>query len=112
MNYFRIMVCAFAGLTATTVFLTGAAQSVAAQRQEAAASIAMTSGEVRKVDKDAQKLTIKHGPIENLGMPAMTMVFRVKNPVMLNQVKAADKIRFTAESVGGALTVTRIETTK
>ena len=62
------------------------------------ASSAMADGEIRKVDKDAKKLTIKHGPLQSLDMPAMTMVFQVKDPAMLEQVK-----------VGGAFTVTKIE---
>ena len=72
----------------------------------------LTDGEVRKVDKEAKKLTIKHGPIANLDMPAMTMVFQVKDPAMLDQVAAGDKIKFGAEKIGGAFTVTRIEPTK
>jgi Cu/Ag efflux protein CusF len=70
---------------------------------------APSEGEVRKVDKDAKKITIKHGPLQNLDMPAMTMVFQVKDPAMLEQVKAGDKVKFQAEKVGGALTVTAIE---
>lgn len=70
---------------------------------------APVEGEVRKVDKDAKKLTIKHGPIQNLDMPAMTMVYRVKDPAMLDQVKAGDKVRFQAEKIGEALTVTKID---
>jgi len=76
------------------------------------AAAAMADGEVKKVDKDAGKITIKHGPIENLGMSNMTMVFRVKAPALLAQVKPGDKIRFAAEKVNGALTVTRIEAAK
>ena len=72
----------------------------------------LTQGEVRKVDKDAKKITIKHGPLANLDMPPMTMVFQVKDPAMLNQVKAGDKVRFQAEKVGSAFTVTRIEPAK
>ena len=70
---------------------------------------AMSDGEVRKVDKEGGKLTLRHGPIANLGMPNMTMVFRVKDPAMLDRVKAGDKVKFAAESVGGQLTVTRLE---
>ena len=70
---------------------------------------AMTAGEVRKVDKDARKITIKHEALENLDMPAMTMVFRVKDPAMLDQVKAGDKVKFRAEKLGGAFTVIRME---
>jgi len=69
----------------------------------------MMEGEVRKVDKDAKKITIKHGPLQKLDMPAMTMVFQVKDPAMLDQVKAGDKIKFDAEKVGAAFTVTKIE---
>jgi Cu/Ag efflux protein CusF len=72
----------------------------------------LADGEVRKVDKEAKKITLKHGPITNLDMPAMTMVFQVKDPAMLDQVKAGDKVRFQAEKIGGAFTVTRIETAK
>jgi Cu/Ag efflux protein CusF len=74
-----------------------------------AQAAALTDGEIRRVDKEAKKLTIKHGPIQNLDMPAMTMVFQVKDSAMLDQVKAGDKVRFQAEKVGGAYTVTRIE---
>ena len=69
-------------------------------------------GEIRRVDREAKKLTIKHGPIPNLNMDAMTMVFQVKDPAMLDQVKAGDRIRFQAEKINGAYTVTRIERTK
>jgi Cu/Ag efflux protein CusF len=84
----------------------------AASSTSAEADAAMSEGEVKKVDKDAGKITIKHGPLVNLEMPAMTMVFRVKAPVMLDQVKAGDKIRFVAEKVNGAITVTRLEPAK
>jgi len=69
-------------------------------------------GEIRRVDREAKKLTIKHGPIPKLNMDAMTMVFQVKDPAMLDQVKAGDRIRFQAEKINGAYTVTRIERTK
>jgi len=73
---------------------------------------AMTEGEVKKVDKDTGKLTIKHGPLTNLDMPAMTMVFRVKDPTMLDQVKEGDKIRFVADRVNGAITVVELKPAK
>jgi len=73
---------------------------------------ALTDGEIRRVDKDAKKITIKHGPIQSLDMPAMTMVFQVKDPALLDRVKAGDKVKFAAEKVGGQFTVTRIETAK
>lgn len=69
----------------------------------------LTEGEVRKVDKEAKKITIRHGPIQSLDMPAMSMVFQVRDAALLDKVKAGDKIRFTAEKTGGAYVVTRIE---
>ena len=80
--------------------------------QAAAADSALSQGEVRQVDKSGGKLTIKHGPLVNLDMPAMTMVFRVTDAAMLDQVKSGDKIAFVAEKVNGALTVTRLEAAK
>ena len=73
------------------------------------AGAALSEGEVRKVDKSAKKITIKHGPLANLDMPPMTMVFQVKDPAMLDKVKAGDKVKFQAEKVGGAFTVMSIE---
>jgi Cu(I)/Ag(I) efflux system protein CusF len=72
----------------------------------------MTEGEVRKVDKDAAKITLRHEALANLGMPAMTMVFRVADPKFLDTVKQGDKVRFVAEKVGGQFTVTKIEAAK
>ena len=72
----------------------------------------MTDGEVRKVDLDSTKITLRHGEIKNLGMPGMTMVFQVKDPAMLDKVKIGDKVRFSAERMNGALTVTNIECAK
>ena len=73
---------------------------------------AMIEGEVRKVDKEQGKITLKHGPIPNLEMPGMTMVFRVKEPTMLERVQAGDKVRFAADKLSGQITVTSIEVTK
>jgi len=80
--------------------------------QPSLASENMVDGEITKVDPSAGKLTIKHGPIKNLDMDAMTMVFRVKEPDMIKTVKAGDKIKFEADTVNGALTVTQIEAAK
>jgi len=76
---------------------------------QANANAGLADGVIRKVDNDAKKITIKHGPIQSLDMPAMTMVFQVKEPAMLEQVKAGDKVKFAAEKLGGAYTVTKIE---
>ncbi len=70
---------------------------------------ALAQGEIRKVDKAAGKLTIKHGDIPSIDMPPMTMVFTVNDPALLDKAKAGDKIRFDAENKGGKYVVTRIE---
>ena len=75
----------------------------------AAAAAKLSEGEVRKVDKVGGKLTLKHGPLENLDMPPMTMVFRVREAAMLDQVKSGDRIRFLAERVNGVFTVTQLK---
>lgn len=66
----------------------------------------MTAGEVIKVDKDLAKITIKHGPLLNLKMPGMTMAFKVKDPAMLEQVEAGDKVSFSVEKLNGSPTIT------
>lgn len=108
-------------LSIVTAVLTVAPLSVhAASHSAAPASTAtptsssandqMSEGEIRKVDKDAKKITIKHGELKNLDMPAMTMVFQVKEASILDKVKQGDKVNFVAEKVGGQFTVTQIET--
>lgn len=76
------------------------------------AAAPMSDGEVRKVDKSTGKVTIKHGQLQNLNMPPMTMVFRVKDPAMLDQLKEGDKIKFSADQIDGVLTVTEIQPSK
>ncbi len=83
-----------------------------ADAQGAGATTEMTQGEVRKVDKENKKITLRHGEIKNLGMPGMTMVFQVKDPAVLDKLQPGDKVRFIAENAGGALVVTRIESVK
>ncbi len=78
----------------------------------AQATLPPTEGEVRKVDKEASKVTLKHGEIKNLEMPGMTMVFQVKDPALLEKVKAGDQVSFTVDKVNGAYTVLSIEPRK
>lgn len=68
-----------------------------------------SEGTVRKLDVPNAKITLRHGPIVNLDMPPMTMVFRVQPPELMNGLKAGDAVRFRAESINGAYTVTHIE---
>jgi Cu(I)/Ag(I) efflux system periplasmic protein CusF len=66
---------------------------------------------VRRVDVAGGKVTLKHADIPNLDMPAMTMVFQVRDPAQLVQLKAGDKLRFTADKVNGAYTVIDLQVT-
>jgi Cu(I)/Ag(I) efflux system protein CusF len=72
----------------------------------------LVDGEVKKVDKEAGKVTLRHGELKALAMPAMTMVFRAKDPAMLDQVKVGDKVEFIAEKIDGAITVVHLEHVK
>ena len=86
------------------------AQSMPAPAKTDAAQVAsLTEGEIRKVDKDNKKLTIKHGEIKNLDMPGMTMVFQVKDAAMVDQVKVGDKIRFKVEKASSGFVVTEMQ---
>ncbi len=102
-------------LSATlSAFATGSfAQATAPAAVPAQASAPMVKemadAEVRRVDKDAKKVTLKHGPIKSLDMPSMTMVFQVRDEKLLNQLAAGDKIKFSAEQLQGAYVVTAIE---
>jgi Cu/Ag efflux protein CusF len=79
----------------------------------AAAQAAGISGEVKKIDEAAAKITLKHGPAKSLGMDEpMTMVYRVKDPALLKQVKVGDKVEFEAEESAGSYTVTKIQKSK
>ncbi|GAA4342153.1 hypothetical protein GCM10023165_23600 [Variovorax defluvii] len=105
-----------ASLSALTLHLASAASAQpsasaapAASDASAAANAELVDGEVRKVDKDARKLTLRHGPLQNLDMPAMTMVFQVKEAAWLDKIQPGDKVRFQAEKIDGKFTVIRLE---
>jgi Cu(I)/Ag(I) efflux system protein CusF len=70
------------------------------------------NGTVTKVDETQGKLTINHGPIKNLDMDAMTMVFRAGDPAMLKGLKVGTKIKFDADRVNGQITVTKLQPAK
>lgn len=69
----------------------------------------MTEGEVRRIDKSAGKITLKHGEIRNLEMPPMTMVFQVRDAALLEKLQVGGKVRFRADKLGGTYVVTAIE---
>ncbi len=89
--------------------LAACATFAAAAAAFAQSTLPTIDGEVRKIDAAAGKITLRHGDITNLDMPAMTMVFRVKDPALLEKVKPGDKVRFTVDQPGGTLTVMSLE---
>ena len=91
---------------------TGNHDSHAAIQAQAPAQARMVDGVVKKVDKSAAKVTLSHGPLTNLGMPAMTMAFRVKDAAWLDQMKDGDKVRFMADKVDGVFTIVHFEEAK
>ena len=76
---------------------------------EAPAASGLVDGEVRKIDQEAGKITLRHGEIKNLNMAAMTMVLRVKDPAMLGLVQVGDKVKFAADRIEGAITIVQLE---
>jgi len=94
--------------TAATALLALALNGAATKAQDST-----VIGEVRKIDDSAGKITLKHGPIKNLGMDeGMTMVFRVKDPGLLKQVAVGDKVKFEAENADTGITITKMQKTK
>jgi Cu(I)/Ag(I) efflux system periplasmic protein CusF len=106
-SVFAIVAAALLAASTSAIAQTATTTPDAREKNEA-----YTEGEVRKVDKDAGKITLKHGAIANLDMPPMSMVFRAADAAMLDKVKEGDKVRFKAEKIQGAYTVTRIEPAK
>ena len=108
------IIAAVVAFASAPAFAQAVAPEHAAHHASAApgAATPTTDGEVRKIDREQGKVTLKHGPIANLDMPRMTMVFKVARPEMLDGIKEGDKVKFAADRVNGAFTVTAIEAAK
>jgi Cu(I)/Ag(I) efflux system protein CusF len=77
-----------------------------------AAAPAMTDGEIRKIDKETGKITIKHGEIKHMDMPPMTMVFHAKDKAMLDKVQVGQKVQFVVIQEPGKMVITDIQSVK
>lgn len=103
----------YALVTATVMSLNFAPVAFSqAVKPEAMANASVSQGEVKKVDAEAGKLTIKHGELKNINMGAMTMVFEVADKAVLSQLKAGDAITFTADNTGGQLSARDVKIKK
>jgi Cu(I)/Ag(I) efflux system periplasmic protein CusF len=108
----RLALCVILSTFAALAVAQHAHHDPAATPVAQAAATAPSDGEVRKVDKDNGKITLKHGEIPNIGMGPMTMVFGVKSPTFLDKVAAGDKVKFRVEEIKGDYVVTAIEKAK
>jgi Cu/Ag efflux protein CusF len=106
------MKCAVVAALVAALVHPGVLYAGEAHRKDAPAAQAAlptaAEGEVRRIDREGKKITIRHGPIRNLDMPPMTMVFQVADPAMLDAVRTGDRVTFQAEKVGSAYRVTHI----
>jgi Cu/Ag efflux protein CusF len=110
----RLVQCLLGAVLATAAVTTVAQQPRMSPEQLAmnhvpAEAPSWVEGEVRRIDADNRKLTLRHGEIRNLDMPGMTMVFRVQEGVALDNVKVGDKVRFTALNDNGQVVVTQLQ---
>ena len=86
-----------------------AASTATAPMAPAASGLPWAEAEVRRVDAAAGKISLKHGDIKNLDMPPMSMVFQLQDKALLGNIKAGDRVRFTADKVNGNYTVLEIQ---
>lgn len=85
------------------------ATDTAAASGQAATAVAYTEAEVKKIDVEQGKVTLKHGRIENLDMPGMTMVFRLADAALVADLKVGDAVLFKADRVAGGFRVTELK---
>ncbi|WP_233886789.1 copper-binding protein [Paraburkholderia flagellata] len=102
-----------AGVVAAPVFagddMAGMNMSAKPAVMKVASNSALTDAEVKKVDATTGMVTLKHGALENVGMPPMTMAFEAKDASMVKQVHEGDKVRVRVENVNGTLTIVKLE---
>ena len=112
MKAVSLFVIALIALPPTVLAQTKPAAPVVPAAASAPKAVPMADGEIRRVNKAAATITLRHGPIPSLNMPAMTMDYKVANPRFLEAFKPGDKVRFTADKIGDQYTVTRLEAAK
>lgn len=98
-----LLAAVLAGVSAAAL-----AQHSAHQPAAAAAATRMSDGEIRRIDLEKGTVLLKHGDIPNLGMGAMTMGFKLKDPAAAKDLKVGDKVKFAVEQQGETLVVTQI----
>ncbi|MBC7709442.1 MAG: copper-binding protein [Rhizobacter sp.] len=121
MNLIKTLTTAFAIVAVAT--LSSVAQSEAVKSHDhhgktdptklmSSADADLTHAEIRKIDKDSKKITLKHEAIKSLDMPGMTMVFKVKDGTLLDNAQVGDKVKVKIIQEGGSYVVTEMVTAK
>jgi Cu/Ag efflux protein CusF len=100
---------AFAGDDMAGMNMTGMSTTAKSSATKTSRNTALTDAEIKKVDAAAGMVTLKHGALENVGMPPMTMAFKAKNAAMVKQVHEGDKVKVRVENVNGTLTIVKLE---
>ncbi|WP_438397129.1 copper-binding protein [Caballeronia sp. DA-9] len=101
--------CAFAGTASAADAMAGMKMDAGAMNAPASNRAALTDAEVKKVDPASGMVTLKHGALTNVGMPAMTMAFKAGNAAMLKQVHEGDTVKVRVENVDGTMTIVKLE---
>jgi Cu/Ag efflux protein CusF len=96
-------------LASALAFPAFAAQPAAPADASAEVAAPLSQGEVRKIDLAGQKITLRHGPLQSVGMPPMTMVFGVRDAALLEGISVGDKVRFQVEQQGSQYVVTELQ---
>ena len=110
MHIFKQIIAASAIVLGAAIPLASFAQmAMEPGKAQASQPASMTDGEIRKIDLDAGKVTIRHGEIKHLDMPGMTMVFTAKDKALLSNIKAGDKVKFMVVHEDGKMVVTDIQ---
>lgn len=113
MNSFKQILVIFALTLGVALPMSSFAQTAMEPgKMDMSQQAAMTDGEVKKIDMEAGKITLKHGDIKHMDMPGMTMVFTAKDKSLLTNVKPGDKVKFMVVHEGGKMLVTSIQPAK
>jgi len=104
-----VSAAALAGVFAAPAFADDDMGGMNMSAPSASTKSALTDAEVKKVDPETGMVTLKHGALENVGMPPMTMAFKAKDAAMVKQVHEGDKVKVRVESVNGMLTIVKME---
>jgi Cu(I)/Ag(I) efflux system protein CusF len=105
---------AFAATFAASQFaladdMAGMKMNGSAMTPAASPKTALTDAEIKKVDMASGMVTLKHGALQNVGMPAMTMAFKAKDAAMLKQAHEGDKVKVRVEDVSGTMTIVTMQ---